>query len=352
MEAEWQPVDMDMDAGIVDDTVDFEAGDLDIKVAADAEGQDGAHAAGPRAPPTATPRMKAKAKRKTRKRKRGKGAGGDLSLLVRGLDKRTDIRNADIRKGLDDTSDLQLVRLAPAKRLQIDVSETPATFSSMRLRLQRFSVAAYMDAPWMMSGRGAEMLKKNLARRKHAARDAPEVEVARDATSNADARLSLGVPADSENDTIKMNVSQFDEVPVPNDGDFAEEFSNNPDEFYNDVDDINVNVSDGDISVRKSLGSLTLPTESVDASGTTRHKWNKRTVAMMQFLKDQLESAESITYQSLAQGRSRRTVAGCFFEILQLKTLNRIDVDQPGGSYADINITRGPSFEDSVPLTS
>ena len=73
---------------------------------------------------------------------------------------------------------------------------------------------------------------------------------------------------------------------------------------------------------------------------------------MMQFLQDQLKNSDEITYQSLAKGRSRRTVAGCFFEVLQLKTLNRIEVDQSDGPYTDIRIRKGPAFEDAVPLTS
>ena len=200
----------------------------------------------------------------------------------------------------------------------------------------------------MMSGSGAELLRKNLSRRKRPARDAAEVEIARDAASKS--RLSIGAPAhdDDGNFAVGSNsASRFDEVPMPQDADFGtDDF--NPDEFYNDVDggnNVGVEVSDGDIRVR-SLGSLTLPTESVDATDR-RHSWNKRTVAMMQFLQDQLET---LTRYVPVSGEGSSVALLVLFEVLQLKTLQ--DRGPVRRNRTRTFASARTAFEDAVPLTS
>lgn len=77
-------------------------------------------------------------------------------------------------------------------------------------------------------------------------------------------------------------------------------------------------------------------------------RWHKRTANMLRLCQGVLENTDSITYQSLAEGKNKRTVASCFFEILQLKTWDRIDLHQDD-PYGLIQIARGPKFDDEIP---
>lgn len=66
-------------------------------------------------------------------------------------------------------------------------------------------------------------------------------------------------------------------------------------------------------------------------------------------LKNNMTTAEdgSLSFNNLSVGCSRRTAAGVFFELLQLKTWDFINVDQ-NEAYGDIVITPGVKFEDEV----
>lgn len=55
-----------------------------------------------------------------------------------------------------------------------------------------------------------------------------------------------------------------------------------------------------------------------------------------------------IMFDSISKGASRRTVVGVFFELLQLKTWDYIDVEQVE-SYGNIKILPGLKFQDVPP---
>jgi cohesin complex subunit SCC1 len=104
--------------------------------------------------------------------------------------------------------------------------------------------------------------------------------------------------------------------------------------------------------------------DDYDASMTTTTKWHKNTIKVFDVLKknlmpipsnDEDENEEvvgtkqrTVSYNALSEGVSRRTAAGFFFELLQLKTLNYIELDQ-GESYGDIAISAGPKFMEDPP---
>ena len=97
-----------------------------------------------------------------------------------------------------------------------------------------------------------------------------------------------------------------------------------------------------------------------DASTTTTSKWHKNTVKVFEVLKknlispdgeendDDMPKKEYVSYNTLSDGVSRRTAAGFFFELLQLKTLNYIELNQDE-SYGDITISAGVKFTESPP---
>lgn len=58
---------------------------------------------------------------------------------------------------------------------------------------------------------------------------------------------------------------------------------------------------------------------------------------------------DEVTYKQLTkQTHSRRTAAALFFELLQLKTLDYVDLDQTR-SYGDIKITKATRFTETIP---
>lgn len=104
-----------------------------------------------------------------------------------------------------------------------------------------------------------------------------------------------------------------------------------------------------------------LNTEPRQATGTdivsSDSKWHKHTVKVLSMLKTQMDNLErdnqatmkgELSYNKLSNGCSRHTAASVFFELLQLKTWDFIELDQDE-SYGDIKITRGLRFSESPP---
>ena len=107
-------------------------------------------------------------------------------------------------------------------------------------------------------------------------------------------------------------------------------------------------------------GSIAEGDNDYDANATTTSKWHKNTVKVFEVLKKNLISPdgedndndvpkkEFVSYDTLSDGVSRRTAAGFFFELLQLKTLNYIELNQ-NESYGDITISAGVKFAENPP---
>jgi cohesin complex subunit SCC1 len=98
--------------------------------------------------------------------------------------------------------------------------------------------------------------------------------------------------------------------------------------------------------------------EAGDDAVSSMGKWHKHTVKVYSMLKDNMTAPEEdedaeeskpgrLSYNKLSAGCSRRTAAGVFFELLQLKTWDYIDLDQDE-SYGDIKVSR---FSNSLPHT-
>ena len=68
-------------------------------------------------------------------------------------------------------------------------------------------------------------------------------------------------------------------------------------------------------------------TSSVDAVASA-DKWNSRTKIVLEILKDNLTQHDKLSFNTLSKNATRRVASTCFVEILQLKTLNMIDVSQ------------------------
>lgn len=79
-------------------------------------------------------------------------------------------------------------------------------------------------------------------------------------------------------------------------------------------------------------------------------KWHKHTVKVLDMLKRNLDnsSQENLSFEQLSEGCSRRTAAGVFFELLQLKTWDFVELNQDE-SYGDILVGKGVKFDEGPP---
>jgi len=87
-------------------------------------------------------------------------------------------------------------------------------------------------------------------------------------------------------------------------------------------------------------------------------KWHPHTVKVLSMVKRNLEAidedeeendnAKELSYDKLSYGTSRRTACGVFFELLQLKTWDFIELGQES-SYGDIKISAGTRFAEGAP---
>ena len=85
----------------------------------------------------------------------------------------------------------------------------------------------------------------------------------------------------------------------------------------------------------------------VDAS---HHKWHPHTIKVLNFLRKSIaaDPLEQTTFSAMTSSTtSRRTAAACFFELLQLKTLNFIKIDQ-SSPYGEIKVSKGTRFEEQI----
>lgn len=95
--------------------------------------------------------------------------------------------------------------------------------------------------------------------------------------------------------------------------------------------------------------------EQGDELVSSGSKWHKHTVKVLDMLKRNMTSDENdeklekeLSYDKLSVGVSRRTACGVFFELLQLKTWDFIELSQEE-SYKDIKIAPGVRFDEAPP---
>ena len=75
-----------------------------------------------------------------------------------------------------------------------------------------------------------------------------------------------------------------------------------------------------------------------EAMATQMASWNTRTAKVFEILREELDNQNEVSFQDIASGVTRRTAAGSFLEILQLKTWGHIDLKQ-SAAFEDIFIT-------------
>lgn len=79
-------------------------------------------------------------------------------------------------------------------------------------------------------------------------------------------------------------------------------------------------------------------------------QWSDRTKRMLKYLRNWMgPESQSGSYRQMVDGKTRRTVAGTFFELLVLRTHNFVGLQQDE-PYGDITITKAEHFDDHVAL--
>jgi cohesin complex subunit SCC1 len=105
--------------------------------------------------------------------------------------------------------------------------------------------------------------------------------------------------------------------------------------------------------------------EAIGDSSSTNSKWHKHTVKVLELLQKRMRPIEiqqnddsdephkptALQFQQISQNCTRRTAASVFFELLQLKTWDFIELDQPE-AYGDISIAAGVRFQEAPPNRS
>ncbi|CAI5728770.1 unnamed protein product [Peronospora effusa] len=112
-----------------------------------------------------------------------------------------------------------------------------------------------------------------------------------------------------------------------------------------DLEDLNVDIELGAVNDIRSDANSAAQTEASAA----QHKWHPHTVKVMKLLRKSLQNNEEVTYNQLTKNtQDRRTAAALFFEILQLKTLDYVDVEQ-AAPFSDITISKAARFSEHIP---
>ena len=104
--------------------------------------------------------------------------------------------------------------------------------------------------------------------------------------------------------------------------------------------------------------------EAIGDQNSSKTKWHKHTVKVLQLLQRRMRPLEAedgaddgeeeegkateVLFQDIAEHCTRRTAASVFFETLQLKTWDFIEVDQDE-EYGPITITPGSRFQEAPP---
>jgi chromatin segregation and condensation protein Rec8/ScpA/Scc1 (kleisin family) len=98
--------------------------------------------------------------------------------------------------------------------------------------------------------------------------------------------------------------------------------------------------------------------EAIGDQSSSTTKWHKHTVKVLQLLQrrmlptknddDEEEKPTEVAFQDISHNCNRRTAASVFFETLQLKTWDFIEVEQDE-EYGSISITPGVRFQEAPP---
>ena len=106
---------------------------------------------------------------------------------------------------------------------------------------------------------------------------------------------------------------------------------------------------DGDAGFLQPIDDEDLPApDDFDRSGAQDRDWHPNTIKVVGLLRDQLDAAESLSFDAFTAGANKRSAVGVFVELLHLKTWDFVQLDQPA-AYGDIAVSKAAHFHDAIP---
>lgn len=153
--------------------------------------------------------------------------------------------------------------------------------------------------------------------------------------------ITLG---EMEMDLPTVNEDQI-EYPDYQANDEYEHEHNNPDDF-----DFGLSQSTQETSEATNLSAG--PDDTTSENIATNNVGSERTVRMLNSLNQTFESKNTtkLSLNAILHGKSKRTAAACFFEILTLKTRNEIDIKQ-NAPFGDIMVFKNDLENTAVATT-
>ena len=225
------------------------------------------------------------------------------------------------------------------------------------------------ELPFRMIGESGESQRTQLAEdiMKEAAKDEENIEIGRhnEGNQNADdSRLSMDIPEEEKNDQEEEFPQDFDEE-MPNPFDAEDDKLAGEQQVADDNIIAMASPARSEESQRSSFSLGAVNDLEEEISGESRQeqgqdlvksssKWHKHTVKVLDMLQKNMTSdedgklAKELSYDRLSHNVSRRTACGVFFELLQLKTWDFIELSQEK-SYSDIKIAPGIRFNETPP---
>jgi chromatin segregation and condensation protein Rec8/ScpA/Scc1 (kleisin family) len=121
------------------------------------------------------------------------------------------------------------------------------------------------------------------------------------------------------------------------------------DQDAQELEDLNVDIEFAAVNDLQGNSAHQATPVHATSTSTAEHKWHPHTVKVMKVLRQSLDDKEEVTYKQLTKNtQSRRTAAALFFELLQLKTLDFVDLTQ-SQAYGDIKVSKATRFSESIP---
>ena len=106
---------------------------------------------------------------------------------------------------------------------------------------------------------------------------------------------------------------------------------------------------DGDGGFLQPIDDEDLPApDDFDRSGAQDRDWHPNTIKVVGLLRNQLDAAESLSFDAFTAGANKRSAVGVFVELLHLKTWDFVQLDQ-AAAYGDITVSKAAHFHDPIP---
>lgn len=229
------------------------------------------------------------------------------------------------------------------------------TKEGMQRRLRNSSAEAPYSRPLTHSGRWKGKLSRVWNRgfatklsHLPPAEDVDEIEVGRRNPAAEESDFRLGIPDDvapgPADDLPPFETEELFEPEAPPEIDVTRD--DDPSLPHDATIDSTFATDFGDEMPVSRIESRDAEEEEDELQPIEEHEsghMTKRTVGMIGMLRQEFDVTESVSYNDLTRGKSRRVAAQCLYELLILKTKDYVQLEQ-SAPFADIAVTAAPEI--------